>query len=224
MKTSMFKTSLAALAAIALAAPIASSAQAPSTNAPVVQKIGTIDLRRTFDGYYKTKQADAGLKTEAAEIDAQRKDMVDSLRKGEDEFKKFNEQANDQAISASEREKAKKQAERKFAELKDSENAIKQFLQNNQEKLKEKQRRLREKILGEIQDLVNAKAKAAGYIMVLDTASETINNTKVVVYTTGENDLTDGILAQLNASAPADFKPDAPDAGAAKPLVPDLGK
>lgn len=219
MKSSSLKTSLVAAAALVFLAP-ASFAQAPATNAPVVQKIATIDLRRTFDGYYKTKAADAGLKAEASEIDAQRKTMVDNLRKDEDAFKVLNEKANDQAVSSDERDKAKKLAEQKFAELKDNENAIKQFLGNSQEKLKEKQRRLREKILGEIQDLVNAKAKAGGYSLVLDSASESVNSTKVVVFTTGENDLTEGILSQLNASAPADFKPDAPEAVGTKPLVP----
>lgn len=216
MKMSLLKTTLVAAAIVALGSP-AASAQAPATNA--IQKIATIDLRKAFDGYYKTKQADQGLKDEAKEIDAERKSMVDNLKKSEDEFKLLNEKANDQAISADEREKAKKAAEKKLAELRDSENAIKQFLGNQSEKLKEKQRRLREKILGEIQELVNAKAKAGGYSLVLDAAAETVNNTKVVVFTGGEHDLTDAVLTQLNASAPAGFKPDA-DTEAAKPLVP----
>lgn len=222
MNITTLKTTLAAVAALAVLAP-AAGAQAPAAPAAAVQKIGTIDLRKTFDGYYKTKQADKGLKEEAAEIDATRKDMIDNLRKQEEEFKLLNEKVNDQAISAEERDKAKKAAERKLSELREGEQAIKQFLGSNQEKIKEKQRRLREKILGEIQDLVNAKAKAAGYSLVIDTAAETANSTKAVVFSTGENDLTDAVLSQLNASAPADFKPDA-DTDATKPLVPDLKK
>lgn len=221
MNLNTLKTLVAATAALAVLAP-AAQAQAPAA-APVVQKIGTIDLRKAFDGYYKTKQADKGLKDEASEIDATRKDMIDSLRKQEEEFKLLNEKVNDQAISAEEREKAKKAAEKKLAELREGEQAIKQFLGSNEQKIKEKQRRLREKILGEIQDLVNAKAKAAGYSLVIDTAAETANSTKFVVFSTGENDLTDAVLSQLNASAPADFKADA-DTDTAKPLVPDLKK
>jgi Skp family chaperone for outer membrane proteins len=53
---------------------------------------------------------------------------------------------------------------------------------------------------------VNAKAKAAGYSLVFDTASESFNKTPVVVYANGENDLTTNVLAQLNANAPPEAK------------------
>jgi hypothetical protein len=41
--------------------------------------------------------------------------------------------------------------------------------------------------------------------MVLDTAAETINKTPVFLYTTGENDITDAVLLQLNSNAPAEL-------------------
>ncbi|MGI8967063.1 MAG: hypothetical protein ACR2H1_13385, partial [Limisphaerales bacterium] len=48
-----------------------------TTNVHAQVKIGIIDLRKVFDGYNKTKQADAILKDEAADLDKQRKEMVD---------------------------------------------------------------------------------------------------------------------------------------------------
>ena len=59
-------------------------------------------------------------------------------------------------------------------------------------------------ILGEIKVAVNTKAKLAGYALVLDSAAETVNGTLSVVYNNGENDMTETILAQLNAGAPID--------------------
>ena len=69
----------------------------------------------------------------------------------------------------------------------------------------EKMDRMRNNILGEIRTIVNAKAKSGNYSMVLDTASETINKTPVFLYTNNENDITDMVLQQLNANAPADL-------------------
>src|SRR5258706_116122 len=69
----------------------------------------------------------------------------------------------------------------------------------------EQRQRMRENILGEIKVAVNAKARADGYSLVLDSAAETVNGTLTVVYTNGENDLTDAILAQLNAGARIDI-------------------
>jgi hypothetical protein len=64
--------------------------------------------------------------------------------------------------------------------------------------------------------VVNAKAKAANLSLVMDTAAETLNSTPVFLYTNNENDITDSVLQQLNATAPADAlkaddKPAEPD-------------
>ena len=70
-------------------------------------KIGTVDLRKLFDGYWKTKQAQAALNERKAQLDKDDKGMRDDLKKGSDEYQKLLEQANDQAISAEERDRRK---------------------------------------------------------------------------------------------------------------------
>ncbi len=62
---------------------------------------------------------------------------------------------------------------------------------------------MRDGILQDIHSAVEAKAKSAGYTMVIDTAAESINGTPIVLFSNGENDMTDAILQQLNAGAPA---------------------
>ncbi len=81
-------------------------------------KIAIIDLRKVFDNYYKTKQADSNLKDEAGDLEKQRKDMMDDFKKGEADWKKLLEKANDQAIATEERTNSKKAAEKKLLELK----------------------------------------------------------------------------------------------------------
>ena len=63
---------------------------------------------------------------------------------------------------------------------------------------------MRDSILEEIRTTVNGKAKAAGYALVFDTAAESANNTPIVLYSNNENDITEAVLSQLNAGAPAD--------------------
>jgi len=165
-------------------------------------KIGLIDLRKVFDNYYKTKQADTNLKDEAGDLEKQRKEMVDEFKKGEADYKKLMEKANDQAITVEERASSKQAAEKKFIELKDLEQTVARFEQSSRAKLGEKQRRKRDAILQEIRDIVNAKAKTSGFTMVIDVAASSINDTPVVMYNNGDNDLTEMVLNQLNASAP----------------------
>src|SRR2546423_8753162 len=83
------------------------------------QKIATIDLRKVFDNYWRTKQADANLKDQAADLEKERKMMVDQFQKAEDGYKKLLDAANDPAIATAEREKRKKDAENELLGLRD---------------------------------------------------------------------------------------------------------
>ena len=165
-------------------------------------KIATIDLRRVFDEYYKTKSADATLKDRAGDLDKENKALMEQYKKVTEDYKKALDDANNQAVSADEREKRKKTAEGKLLEIKELEQNLTQFEKQARGTLEEQQRRMRDNILGEIRAVINTKAKAGGFTMVVDTVAESINKTPIVLYTNGENDITDTVLSQLNASAP----------------------
>ena len=180
-----------------------------SSTALAQNNIGTIDLRKVFDGYWKTKQADAVLKERAADMDKEYKNMGDDLKKGDDDYKQILASSNDQAVSAEERDKRKKAAESKLKYLTEQKQTILQFERQAQTTIGEQRRRMRDNILGEIRTVVNAKSKTAGFALVLDTAAESLNNTPAVLFSSGSHDITDDILKQLNASAPPDvLKPE----------------
>lgn len=165
-------------------------------------KTATIDLRKVFDNYWKTKEADAALKERAAEMDKQYKTLTEDWTKSRDEYQKLVATANDQAVSAEERAKRKKLADAKMNELKEGEQTIEGFRRQATATLDEKKRQMRDKILGEIRTAINTKAKAAGFSIVFDSAADSANATPVLIYNSGDNDITDEILAQLNATAP----------------------
>jgi outer membrane protein len=188
--------------AVLLAVAVGCLAVTPASAQP---KTGTVNLKKVFDGYWKTKQADLQLKDRAGEFQKQSNELIENYKKANEEYKKILDSASDQALATEEREKRKKASETKLMELKDLEVQIGQFDRSAKTNLGEQQRRMRENILKEIQEAVATKAKAAGYSMVWDTAAESINSTPVVVYTTNENDLSEEVLKQLNLNAPADL-------------------
>jgi outer membrane protein len=206
MKLMFFRSILAAVC-LAVAIP----AQAET-------KVGIISLKKVFDGFWKTKQADVQLKERASEFDKQRKDLIDGYQKANEEYKKLLDSAGDQAVSTEERDKRKKSAETKLREIQEIETQVTQFDRTARATLNEQQRRMRDSILREIQEVISTKSKTAGYSIVLDTAAESINNTPIIVFNNGENEITDDVLRQLNINAPADFLKPADETTKVSPL------
>ena len=165
--------------------------------------IAVVDLKKVFDGYWKTKQADLNLKERAGELDKKRKEMITDHQKAEGEYKKLLDGATDSAISMEERERRKKSAETKLRELQEIEQSVAQFDRSARAQLGEQQRNMRDKIVLEIRDLVNKKAKATGYGAVLDSAAESAVGTPILLFNASLPDLTEEIISQLNATAPA---------------------
>jgi Skp family chaperone for outer membrane proteins len=166
-------------------------------------RIATVDLRKLFDGYWKTKQADAALKDRAADMEKEHKNMIDDWKKAKEDYSTLLNEASSQTISAEEREKRKTAAEAKLKYLKDTEETIGQYERQARATLDEQKRRMRDNILNEIRTIVNGKAKSGSFNFVIDSAAETINNTPVVLFNDGANDLTDEVLKELNLNAPA---------------------
>lgn len=177
-------------------------------------KVATVDLRQLFDNYWKTKQAQVAIQDRASQLGKDDNDMKDVLKKASDEYQRLLAQANDQAISADERDRSKQAAAEKLKQLEERRTTIDQYERQAQATLNEQRQHMSEKILADIQAAVNAMAKAGGYTIVLNTAAEGINlgsaNISVpspVIYSISDIDLTADVLKQLNAGAPIDLTP-----------------
>jgi outer membrane protein len=192
MKT-LLKTTTAFLFCVLLAGPVFAQG-----------KIATINLRKAFEDYWRTKQADAGLKDQAADMEKELKSFDADYKTAKEEYDKLVTSASDQALSSEERDKRKVGAEKKLREMQEIQQSGQQYAASARSTLDEKRRRLRENILTEVRGVISAKAKSGGYALVIDTSAETITQTPVVLYNTDENDMTEAILKQLNANAPAE--------------------
>src|ERR1041385_7587403 len=168
-------------------------------------RIATVDLRKVFDNYWKKRQAEASLKERQTDMEKEDRNMVDDYKKIKDDYQSLLASANDQAVSGEEREKRKTAAEEKLRRMKEMEDSIAQYERTARTTIMEQSDRMRANILKEITNVVSAKAKVAGFSLVIDTASETANRTPVVLFSNNENDITDSVLQQLNATAPTDI-------------------
>jgi outer membrane protein len=172
-------------------------------------KVATVDLKKIFDNYYKTRLATQAIQERAADMDKDYTSMATDLKKRNDQYEQLLESANDQAVSEDERARRKLSADDQLKQLQDSKAAIDQYERQAQVTLQDQRQRMRDNILDEIKKVVNQKAKAGGDSLVVDIAAQSVNGTPVVIFGAGDNDLTDDVLKQLNAGAPADL----PDTG-----------
>jgi Skp family chaperone for outer membrane proteins len=164
-------------------------------------KLASVDLKKLFDNYWQTKQSNNALQAQREDMLKERNALTDRLKKTEEEYKKLLESANDQAVSADERDKRKKAAESKLIELRQIQSATEQFLQNAASTLQETEARMKNNIVKKLKEAVSAKAKAAGYTLVIDASADTPVGTPVFLYSTVE-DITEVLTVELNAKAP----------------------
>lgn len=183
---------------------------ATALSATAQTKIATVDMKKLFNGYYKTKLAQTSLESRKSELRKEIKDMADGLDKAQTDYKKLLDQSSDPALSADERDKKKLESLDKAKEINSSKAAIEQFQRQAEAQLADQSQRMSGNLVSEIQKAVAEKAKAAGYGIVLNAAS-----VETVVYASTDNDLTGPVLDQLNAGAPVDVS--AP-ASASSPL------
>ena len=176
--------------------------------APAQERIATVDLRKVFDGYWKTKQANAALRERGTEMENELKTLVADYETAKEDYQTLLESANDQAVSITERERRKKKAEDKLKELREDERTITQFQRQASTTIEEQQRRMRDNILEEVDAIITSMAKADNYTLVIDSAAETASRTKISLYANNPNNLTDAVLKQLNATAPPDLEED----------------
>jgi outer membrane protein len=178
---------------------VAAAVMAMALSVSAQSKVATVNMKKLFDGYYKTKMAMTALQKKNDDLRKEIKDMADGLDKAKTEYKQLLDQANDQAISSDERDRRQQAATAKAKEVNDSQVAIEQFQRQAQAQLSEQSQRMTENLVADIQKAVGDKAKGSGFSMVVNAG-----NPEAVVYASSDNDITDSVLSQLNAGAPID--------------------
>jgi outer membrane protein len=167
-------------------------------------RVATVDLGRVLDNYFKKRSAEALLKERIDDADKEMKNMGDDYRKLKDDYDAVVKSINDPGISPAERDKREAEATEKRRRLNELQAAIDDYRRNSSIRLQEHRNRLMGGLLGDITNAISAKAKTAGFSMVIDTAAVSVSGAPVVAFSNRENDITDAILTQLNAGAPSD--------------------
>jgi outer membrane protein len=176
-------------------------------------RIATVELTQVFEKYWKTKRARLALADRKADLKKDLDEMQETHKKLLEAFQKQRADANDQAVSSEERAKRQKALEGKLKELQESESTLKQFVGRGDAELEQQMKRMMDDVIKDIREAVAAKGKAGGYTYVVDSSAESLSKAPVFLYSSGESDLTQVVIDQLNAAAPPE-----PVGGTDKPV------
>ncbi len=169
-----------------------------ATTSAQTLKVGTVDMKKVFESYYKTKDAESRINEARNSAKKELDDRMDVYNKGVSEVKKLNEDIDKPELSKEAKDQKSKLRDEKVSELKNMEREINEFRGTREKQLQEQSVRMRGGIVDEINKVVTDKVKAENFQMVFDKSGPSLNGVPVVLYSRDEYDFTTDVVTALN--------------------------
>lgn len=194
---------------VLLAGWLAAGVPAPASAQEGATRIVGVQLEKLFNEYYKTKRADAQLRSQAEEFNKERQTLISEAEAAQKEFTSLRDEAQSPALTEEARSAKRAQAEEKLLVIRGQESKIKQFEELRSKQLDEQSRRMRRGLVEEIHEAVRTFAKSRGYDLVLDLSGNSMNGVETVLYASVQLDITREVLDQINLAAAEGVAPEA---------------
>lgn len=157
-----------------------------------------IDMKHIFDNYYKTKDADAVLKTQREAMKDLAENMMKDLEGMSKTYMQLREDAQNIVLS-------KEQRDAKFQEMKQTQKIAEQkkkeidaYQKESVNKIRVKYEEVRDGITKELTDYLAKLAKVKKYDLIMDVSGQTANGIPTVVYYNKAKDITEAVLKSIN--------------------------
>lgn len=161
-------------------------------------KLGTVDMEKLFQGYYKTLRFDAQIKKQRdlfKQHATDRAEEIDALKKERDQQQ---ERALNIALTDEARAVARKGYEDRDALYREKQKELKDFLDKQDKELTRQYMELRAEIVKELMAFVKTFGEREGFTMIVDQSGLTRNYIPVLVYADPSLDLSAAVLTELN--------------------------
>ncbi|EDY17665.1 outer membrane chaperone Skp (OmpH) [Chthoniobacter flavus Ellin428] len=200
-----------------LAIPVFLLVAAITTAAASAQstKFGTVDMKRVFDSYYKTKDAESKINEARNAAKKELEDRMDMAKKLLEEVKKLDEDIQKPELSKDSKEQKSKVRSDKASELQNMDREIREFQASREKQLQEQSVRMRAGIVDDINKIVSDKVKAENFDFVFDKSGPSLNGVPIVLFSRDNYDFTDSVITSLNKN-----RASAAEAPAATPVTP----
>jgi outer membrane protein len=181
-------------------------------------KIGTVDMKKIFESYWRTKEAETKMSETRAMLKRDIDERNEARKKLQDEIEKLNDEIKKTEISKDLAMRKTKDRDDKIGEWQNMMRELQAYQQEKEKQLADQTLRIRNGIVDEIRKVVDDKVKSASYDLVFDTSGNSINNVPVVLYAKESWDFTKDIVDKLNSERPKSSAP--AEKPAEKPVEP----
>jgi outer membrane protein len=186
-------------------------------------KIGTVDVQKVFNAYFKTKDANAKFQEATNAYKNELDSRMGAYQKAVETINKLNDEINKPDLGGAAKDQKSQERDSKINEAKGLEKEIGEFRQTREKQIQDQFRRVRDGIVEEIMRVVNDQVKAQNYDLVLDKSGGSANNgVSVLLYSRDSYDFSDPVISKLNANQPP-ATPAASAAGTEKEKKPAAG-
>ncbi|MEZ0253698.1 MAG: OmpH family outer membrane protein [Chthoniobacter sp.] len=169
-----------------------------TASAQTSTKFGTVDMKRVFDSYYKTKDAESKINEDRNAAKKELEDRMDVAKKVLEEVKKLDEEMANPAVSKETKDQKMKIRSEKAADLQNQDREIREFQTTREKQLQEKSVRMRAGIVDDINKIVSDKVKAENFDFVFDKSGPSLNGVPIVLFSRDAFDFTDSVVTALN--------------------------
>jgi outer membrane protein len=163
-------------------------------------KIGTVDMKKVFENYYKTKDAEQRINEQRNVAKKELEDRTDVYRKAVGEVQKLDEEIKRPELSPSAKDAKEKLRADKVTDLNNMQKDIRDFQETREKQLQEQSVRMRQGIVEEINKVVTDRVKAETYDIVFDRSGPSLNGVPVILYAKDSYDFTNDVVSALNKS------------------------
>lgn len=165
-------------------------------------KIGTVDMKKIFESYWKTKDAETTMSETRGKLKRDLDERMEKRKELQDAIEKLNDELKKPELAPATLQKKGKERDEKIAEWQIMTRDLQQYQAEKEKQLADQTLRIRNVIVGEILEVVKTKTDAENYDLVFDTSGNSINNVPVVITAKASYDFTKEIVDKLNATRP----------------------
>lgn len=183
---------LMAAVALALAASVGWAAEL---------RVATVDLDKVFNAHPRTKAAEAELKKQEDEVQAEMESIMAEGQALRDEVTKLRAAAKNQLLTEEARREKSIAADDKLNELQDFELRARRTQETKIKQMREQVLKSRQAIVDELMAAVTEFATAGEYDLVLDRSGQTMNAIPLVLYADPALDVTAQLIVFLEAKS-----------------------